>query len=350
MTGCDTLIVGQGIAGTVLAWELLGRGERVVVADFAEPLPGSASRVAAGLMTPVTGRRLVRSDIWPTAWPLAVALYRRAEGVLGVPLLAERPMLRLFASPDEVSRYAEREGGPFAGWTRDPAPPIDGGELVAPLGGFEMPTAGVLDARRFVEASRGHFRRLGALAEVTTDVTESMRPDADGVSVPALGIRAGRVVLCLGIGGAGCRWFPGVPFAPDRGEVLHLDMPDLCETRVIHKGVWLVPDGHGRARLGGTHQWSALTDPPSDEARAELLAALPSLTPRPARVLAQSAGVRPATRDARPVIGPHPEFPRVWLLNGLGGKGALLAPLAARSLAEGDVPAAWRWPRDRGRR
>lgn len=53
------LIVGQGIAGSVLAWTLLQRGAKVQLAD--PKLRSSSSRVAAGIINPVTGKRFVKS-------------------------------------------------------------------------------------------------------------------------------------------------------------------------------------------------------------------------------------------------------------------------------------------------
>ncbi|HBA65740.1 MAG TPA: FAD-dependent oxidoreductase, partial [Methylococcaceae bacterium] len=55
----DFLIVGQGLAGSLLAFELIQRNAQVMVVDDGRE---NASEVAAGLINPVTGIRLVKSD------------------------------------------------------------------------------------------------------------------------------------------------------------------------------------------------------------------------------------------------------------------------------------------------
>ena len=52
----EFLIVGQGLAGTALAWELIWRGRDVLVVDAGEAV--TSSKIAAGLVTPITGQRL----------------------------------------------------------------------------------------------------------------------------------------------------------------------------------------------------------------------------------------------------------------------------------------------------
>src|SRR5215213_4280553 len=91
----DFVIVGAGLAGTTLAWQLRRRGRSVLVLD--RETGGAASRVAAGLVTPVTGKRLARSWRWDELFPAAVAFYREVEAEHGATFFHERPALRLFA-------------------------------------------------------------------------------------------------------------------------------------------------------------------------------------------------------------------------------------------------------------
>ena len=106
----DTVIVGQGLAGTALAWQLLWRGRSVAVID--DPAPNSASRIAAGLLTPITGQRLVPSWRFGEFWPQALQFYRRVEQETGQQFFHQIPMVRLYRSVPSISRrkcfHAER--------------------------------------------------------------------------------------------------------------------------------------------------------------------------------------------------------------------------------------------------
>ena len=89
----QNMIIGQGLAGSAIAWRLHWSGESVLLIDADEP--DTASRVAAGLITPVTGKRLVRSPDFEQYWKEATSFYRRVEQTTGTAFFEETPMIRL---------------------------------------------------------------------------------------------------------------------------------------------------------------------------------------------------------------------------------------------------------------
>jgi glycine oxidase len=118
MARTDGVIVGQGLAGTVLAWQLRFRGVRVLVLD--DPKPMTASRIAAGLVTPITGQRLVPSWRFSEFWPVAVEFYRRVERETGVMFFREVPMVRLFKSEAERERILKSQSPEVVSLVRFP--------------------------------------------------------------------------------------------------------------------------------------------------------------------------------------------------------------------------------------
>jgi glycine oxidase len=54
------------------------------------------------------------------------------------------------------------------------------------------------------------------------------------------------------------------------------------------------------------------------------------LTDKNYTIINQESGIRPTTRDRRPIIGTHQAFNKLHVFNGLGAKGYLLAPLLAK--------------------
>src|SRR5262245_56991254 len=105
MNRVDFVIVGQGLAGMTLAWQLRRRGQHVLVIDREG---GGSSRIAAGLITPVTGKRLARSWRWDELFPAAVAFYRSLEVETGEAFFHQRPALRLFADEAERDEFDRR--------------------------------------------------------------------------------------------------------------------------------------------------------------------------------------------------------------------------------------------------
>ena len=100
----NIFIVGQGLAGTLLAWNLRRRGGEVTIADA--DLPGSASAVAAGIINPVTGKRFVKSWRFDEFFPVARATYLALEQELGVPIWQEQPIVRLLATAEEANDWS----------------------------------------------------------------------------------------------------------------------------------------------------------------------------------------------------------------------------------------------------
>ena len=100
----DVVIVGQGLAGTVLAWTL--RPRRVLVIDREDSV--TSSKIAAGLMTPITGKRLAVSPRLGDEWRVAVAFYRRIEAETGGRFFHEGPAVRIFADTSERELFEKR--------------------------------------------------------------------------------------------------------------------------------------------------------------------------------------------------------------------------------------------------
>src|ERR1700722_11248029 len=109
----DVLIVGQGISGTFLSLELERAGISHLVID--ERRPFSASRAAAGLINPVTGRRIVTTWMIDELLPFAVEVYGRLEGVLGHSFLQAATVTDFFPTAQMLLAFLQRleEGGPY---------------------------------------------------------------------------------------------------------------------------------------------------------------------------------------------------------------------------------------------
>jgi glycine/D-amino acid oxidase-like deaminating enzyme len=321
----DFAIVGQGLAGTALAWHLLRRGRRVLVLD--RERGGSASRVAAGLITPVTGKRLAKSWRWDELFPAAATFYRSVEAETGARFFRQRSSLRIFASEAEREEFRRREGTILRGLVR-PVPEVKAEWFAAPFGGFEMPGAARLDVPRFLDASRDFFRARGAYATAEVTAPESLGAET--------------VVLCRGYAPEPEPRFGGIRFNAAKGEILTVRIPGLAEERVVHRGVWLVPAGGEVFHVGATHTWEPLDVTPTPEGRAEIESKLRAFLKLPYEVIGHRAAVRPVIDAGYPVLGRHPGNPRLAYFNGLGAKGSLLAPffadqLAAHLCGEGEI-------------
>lgn len=330
----DVVIVGQGLAGTALAWELSWRGHRVLVVDRADP--AVASRVAAGLITPITGQRLVISWRWSEMWPCAQEFYRTVENELSGTIWQPLRMLRWLPNESDQQLFRQRYEVPeFRSLVEQFAPhSVDNHFFPDVRHAFEMPAAARLDVANYLARSREKFLADGRLIVADFDPKTDLLLGDSGVLLPRWGISAHRIVFCQGLAARENPWFRAVRFRPAKGEILTLKIPGLSESRVVHGGVWLAPWREQLFQCGATYTWDRLDAEPTAAGRTELLQRLGTFLQGPVEVVDHLAGVRPILLHQYPVLGWHPDYPQLGYLNGLGSKGALQAPYLARHLAD----------------
>ena len=328
--GVDYLVVGFGVAGGMVAEALRHRGRTFRVVDHPSPL--AASRVSAGLITPVSGRQFyLRRDL-DRLRPAAVARYIALETELDMPLLQTMTLFRAFEDPAERSLWEAKRDYPetarFVGPILDGAP--EGLPVRAPYGG--VPILGVLKVE--VQALLNGLRAaLGPETFVDGEWrAEDCRVTPDGVEWR--GIRAAMVICCEGAAVVRNPWFAAIPWEPIRGDSLTVKVPGFPVEWAASRGVRLAPMGAERFYVGATYDRKDLNGASSPDGRAWLERKLDSMLACPYKVLRFHSGVRPLTRNHLPVVGRHSEMDRVAILNGLGTTGTLSAPHYAHYLVE----------------
>lgn len=301
------LIVGQGLAGTLLGWALAAAQIEFLIADAGHAQ--SASRIAAGMINPVTGRRLV--ETWRAERLLreARAAYHRIETALGRPLWHDVRVRRLVTSDAERTIVAERRRvGKLSRFVTS-----------ADDAGVWIEGAARVDIGALLAGSRERWQGQGRLR------TEAVEPR----DAARLG---GTVIDCRGRVGAVAGG--AVPWEFSKGEVLEIVAEGLDPAVVINAGDWVAPTSATHAWLGATHEPGRADLTPTPAARERLTASGARLLQRPFAVAAHHAGVRVNLPDKRPVVGWVDEMPRLGVCNGLGAKGALYAPWLAQQWAE----------------
>lgn len=328
----DYVIVGQGIAGTTLAWLLIWRGLRGLIIDRGDDT--SASKVAAGLMTPVTGKRLVPSWRLDETWTAADEFYRRVETETNSQFLTQPGQARLFDGVESKDEFDQRDWSEHPVEIRQPEEIVDATSFDAPFDGFELPTARRLNVSAYLTASREVFVADDMLKIADLNPAADLEFEDDIVRLANHRFRTKRLIFCQGALGTDNPWFDDVEFKAARGEILTLRIDGLTETRIVNQGVWLVPCGDGLFKAGSTYDFENLTPSATNAGRDEIVERLKKFLKLPFEIVGHESGVRPVVLERRPIIGVHRRFPQLAIFNGLGSKGSLLAPLVAGQLVK----------------
>ena len=330
------VVVGRGIAGAMTAWRFHKRG-----CDVRWWGDGShaASRVAAGMYNPVSFRHVV--EVWNAKHHVAAmkALLEDMQQSLGLEdsLFDDVPVMRIFPNDQSREDWDARieEGHGVAQWIGRSQEPV--GHVSAADGCGVVTGSGWVNVPAMLDAVEGHFQTLGKLEDRPWQVEMGL---PDGATL---------LVDCRGVGASEELAQHGLKVSPNHGDVLTLSTPEGAlntEGHNVNNGKWLLPmgvkDGRRWWRLGATYSWHRMAPTPDPSAvgaiRGHMLRVFDDDAQRvflDAQLEAHDAGLRPASPDRRPMVGPWPgQREGVAMLNGLGTRGVLVAPTASQRLVD----------------
>ncbi|WP_423128640.1 NAD(P)/FAD-dependent oxidoreductase [Gaoshiqia sp. Z1-71] len=324
----DFLIVGQGLAGTLLGFELLQAGQQVLFIDSADYK--KASEVAAGLVNPVVFKRLAKSWLVDELFPVMTDTYSRLEILLGQKFFFPMKIQKVFGAGDAEfwqKKAAENKLGAYLNHLPDYSS-YDRLKLAYGCGWVEK--GGRVDLRGLIAAFREYLGQNGLLFAETFDFKLL---NTDGKQMSYKNIEASKIIFCEGHRGSQNPFFKDVKYKHTKGEVLDLTIAGYQSDHILNKSVFLMPAGEERFRLGATYNWDELDEQPTDAAKSELTGKLEQVFSGDFVVTGHQTGIRPTTHDRRPVVGLHPDYPGIGIFNGLGAKGCLVGPFVAARFA-----------------
>ncbi len=333
MKKIDFIIVGQGIAGSNLAFELLKRNKSVVIFDSS--WRDAACLVAAGVINPITGQRLVKSWRSDIAHPYAKMFYRQLEKSLSAKFFHDRKILQLCKSPEEHDLWNKRKSDfAYAGFIGSGSYKSEFDSLNDNYGHHFIEHSAWVEPSSIMPAYADYFRQRGVLVSEEFNYTELSMSDSEFVKYK--NFQASAVIFCEGWQAIRNPYFSWLPYRCAKGEILQVSAENEIPEHIIHRGNWLMKCDTDEFRIGSTWDRENLNSQPTEVAKAELLKAVKNIliSPKDVKVRKHSAGVRPCTATTRPHLGVNPKFKRLYSFNGFGSKGYALSPFFAKEFAE----------------
>ncbi|HEY0432562.1 MAG TPA: FAD-dependent oxidoreductase [Chitinophagaceae bacterium] len=326
----EFLIVGQGVCGTFLSFYLRRQNRSFVVIDKNEKV--TPSKMSAGVINPVTGRRLVKVWMADTVIPFAVDAYEDLGTLLGVDGIARKHIIDFFPNVHQRQVFLERIEEGEACLHSYPEQNDFNADFNYELGCGEIRPAYTTHLHSILPAWKKK------LEEGNQIISEDFDPAALSMSSGSIryrNIHAEKIIFCDGTAGITRSFFSGLPFAPNKGEALILEIPGLNRQYIYKKGFLLVPFGdEEQFWLGSNYQWEFADDQPSSEFFEQASKHAKSWIRRKFTIVGHVAAIRPATLERRPFVGMHPVTSNVGILNGMGTKGCSLAPYFASQLVQ----------------
>ncbi len=318
----DYIIVGRGLAGSVLALSLIKENKKILVID--EPTLSSSSKVAAGLFQPMTFKRTVETWKGLESITVATGFYQSAEKLLETEFFFPLNMARIFSSFEEQNNWSlkcdEINFSNLIGENKD----TDAESCSHPFGYGSISHAGYLDLPVFLNAVDRYLIFSNSIVHEKFSYDDLL---TENEKISYKNFVASKIIFCEGWMIKNNPWFSYIPMKPVKGEVLTIGISDKNISSIISGGLFCVPRKEGDYKVGSNYDWKNLDETPTEKIKQDFKNEISSLLGSDSIFIkSHQAGVRPASHDRRPIVGQHPQYENLLLFNGLGARGVALAP------------------------
>src|SRR5690554_395575 len=317
------IIVGGGLSGICIAHQLEKHKISFKVLD---KNINHSSKVAAGMINPMTFRRMIKSWKGDELIPTLKSFYTEVENKIGERFFFPIKLRRAFNSLHERELWLQRLEDPEyslyinALESEENTPKY----LEDLFGNAFINTPGYVDSKRFMQYNHEYFLQKERLEYTSFNFNE-----LDIKHKTYQGTSFTHLIFAEGYIGEDNPFFNYLPFKNAKGEVLTIDSDTLKKDEILNRKCFILPTKNGNFKLGSTYSWGTKDTSPTEEAKEELINNYKEISTANFKVTAHEAGIRPTAADRRPMIGEHPEHKGLYIFNGLGAKGYMIAPYFA---------------------
>ncbi len=323
----DYIIVGAGLAGICFAETALQNGKTILVFDGKQE---PSSKVAAGVYNGVT---LKRFTLVPNAYHqinLLRRFYRDIEGKIDEKIIFDIQAYRVLSSIEEQNNFVVASDRPlFQDFLSSEIIFRNFKFVSSPFGFGQLKQTGYVNTSLLISSYKKYIKEKEALIKDDFHHSELILHES---FIEYKGRKARHIVFCEGFMMNNNPFFQGLPLDGAKGELLLIKAKELDVDVLLKVGVFVLPIGNNLYKVGATYNWTDKTDIPTEEAKNELISQLRRFVKCDFEIVEHLAGVRPTVKDRKPLVGRHPLYKNIYLLNGLGTRGVMLAPYLSEKL------------------
>lgn len=323
----DFIIVGCGLAGIHFCELAIRHNKTVLVIDNNSQ---QSSTVAGGLYNPLVLKRF--TPVWKGEEQLELVktTYDALEKKLQVKLDYNIPVKRIFKSIEEQNNW-------FIASDNENLTPFLSTEIIkntnsyiqAPFGLGQVNHTGRIDTLLLIQSYKKYLKSKQVLLQ---EEFQYQHVQVTNHKVAYNKYTAKHLVFAEGFGLKNNPFFNHLPLKGTKGELLTIYAPKLQIDYVLKGSVFLIPLEKDLYKVGATYEWEDKSNTTTEKGKMELLTKLKTVIRCPFEVVEQQAGIRPTVIDRKPLVGTHPEYKKLHVLNGLGTRGVMIAPYAAKAL------------------
>ena len=323
----DYIIVGCGLAGIAFTEIAIQNNKSVFVINNSSQ---NSSKIAAGLYNPVILKRF--TEVWQATEQLNFLneFYSKLETKLNCKLDYKLPLLRKFHSIEEQNNWFIASDKPNLNLHLSSKLIFDKIEHVSSDFGYgKVINTGYVDTALLLSKYKEYLNSINCYEE-SDFVYSEIRFFDDGLEYK--NVKAKNIVFAEGFGMLLNPFFKDLPLDGAKGELIIIKAPNLNLEVILKSSIFIIPLGNDLYKVGATYNWVDKTQIPTESAKQELIDELKNTISCDFQIVDHHAGIRPTVKDRKPMLGSHPKYENIHVLNGLGTRGVMLAPSLAKML------------------
>ncbi len=323
----DFIIVGRGLAAIVVAHTL--HENNISFKIIGDQNLSNCSKAAAGIWNPIVFKRMTKSWLADEIILYLNKFYTDVEERTKGKLITQRAIIKPFVEEQEKKLWQKKASAELNGFLDETIYEVSSAGLQnCKLSGQYglVKQSGNLNVPEFLKATDVFFKE-----NLIDEVFEHAQVKLNSDNISYKNVNAKNIIFCEGYLVKNNPFFDWIPLKPAKGETLEISAPGIkLKDHIFNKNGFLMQLPTGNFKVGATYEWSDLTEEKTEKGLTELEQKLGQMISCNYEVTDHQAGVRPSSIDRRPIIGAHPEHKNLFIFNGLGTKGVMLAPYFAK--------------------
>ena len=323
-----SLVVGMGLAGLAYAEQLRRKGLSFHVIDKGF---GGSSKIAAGIYNPTVLKRFSLAWKGDLFHSYALPFYKELQEHLQSEFIFPTPIHKIFSKVSEHNSWVvasdQNSLSPFL----DPQiHSIINTEIKGVYGYGKVNHTGRIATQTLLN----DFIQSLNTNQFSKETFEYSKLLISNTVVKYKGIKAKHIVFCEGYQMVNNPFFNSLPLVGSKGEILIIKTKKLQSKPIIKASIFLAPMGDDLYWAGATFERDDKTLKKTLKGREWIEERIQKIIVSDYEVVEHITEIRPTVMDRRPLIGTHPDYNNVHLLNGFGTRGVLGAPLLSKWLLD----------------
>jgi len=324
----DYLIIGQGIAGTMLSYQALKRNKSFKLID--NSFKHSASKISSGVINPVTGRKIVKTWMIEELMEKARTIYEDISSILGRNIIKFAEITRLIKDAEEENIWTSKALNESVSYLTEigEAKPYEHFFKNFKSVGKISPAL-VIDIETLLIEWKHYLSVTGNLIESQVERNEIV---LNNDRVRYQDMQFSTIIFADGQQGLSREFFEFLNYEDAKGDVIYIKSDEFHCDEMLKTNINIIPLKNEQYWIGSNYEWNPKDDKPSESIKESFISKLNKSVTFNYEVIDHKSAIRACTKDRKPYIGIHPDHAQLVIFNGLGTKGMSLAPYFSEHL------------------